>query len=60
MGNRSDEYEIHRCCVMCAAVYSELLRRSCEGVCSGKGGETKELKITKEESEVVQACHVSD
>ena len=41
VGNRSDEYEIHRCCVMCAAVYNELLRRSCKGVCSGKGGETK-------------------
>jgi len=34
--SRSDEYEIHRCCVMCAVVYSELLRRSCEGVCSGR------------------------
>ena len=33
---------------MCAAVYSELLRRNCEGVCSGKGGETKELKKNEE------------
>ena len=35
--SESDEYEIHRCCVMCAVVCSELLRRICEGVCSGKG-----------------------
>jgi len=32
-----DEYEIHWCCVMCTAVYSELLKRSCERLCSGKG-----------------------
>ena len=31
MGSKSDEYEIHRRFVMCTAVYSELLSRSCEG-----------------------------
>ena len=35
--SKSDEYEIHRCCVMCAAVYSERLRRNCEGEALGGG-----------------------
>ena len=48
---KRDEYEIHRCCVMCAAVYSELLRRSCEGVCSGKGrGRKVRIKVKNEGS----------
>ena len=48
----SDEHEIHRCCVMCAAVYHELLRRSCEWSVvvrgeKGKKGIKKRMKGVK-------------
>jgi len=51
MGSRSDEYAIHRCCVMCTAVYSELLRRNCERLCSGKGRGRKEKKSIEKEKD---------